>query len=257
MAQRNSADGLPPGVIEENECRAEAPGDHDPSLKSDDEISHARDKDLIIPTAIVQSTAAENSAHLGQILEPLDDGTSSNMRSTSHSNENLASEDQELSQLGNVILDKIRKKLLFKLGAGTDSVPGLELFSLRLSEFSIVDRSEKGNLVWSPRSGTLPDKVADAIRRGWPQKRDVKGLTRILLQSDGTMPVTYVSRQSDGKDLHQQYHSLAQLTFHQETGDALFFAYERLWHKWCLAAAESQQREQVESKLLSIFLEKH
>jgi hypothetical protein len=253
MAQRNQADGLPTDSTEENERQPDTSGDNDESLEAEDEIHRARDTDLTIPTTTVQSATAENPSHLEPTLEQSDDEMSSNVRSTSqrggpganggsrlsvespsHSNENAAGGDEELSQVGAMILDKIMEKLLFKLGAGTVDAPGLYLTFFD-PDFSImVKRNKKVDLVWDRESGTLPYEVTDAIHVAWPRHRHLKGIEQIILESDGTMPVSNVPLQSVSEYLqHQHDRLILQPSYYETRNHTLFSAYESLWHKWC------------------------
>ncbi|RSL61197.1 hypothetical protein CEP53_005216 [Fusarium sp. AF-6] len=269
MAQSNLVDCPPTDSPEETERQPDTSGDNDENLKAEDEIACARDKDLAIPKATVQSTTAENSVHLEQRLEHSDDEMSSNVRSTSqrgcldtngeswpertslevsasvesssHSNENAASGDQELSQIGTMMLERIREKLLFKLGSDTEDVPGLSLIYYGSSLLPMmIKRGQKVDLAWSSARGTLPDEVADAVRRAWPENRDLESIERVILETDGTMPVRKVSWGSAEEYLQRfgDYEGISEVTF---------FAHESLWHKWCLDAAETRQRQQVKS----------
>ncbi|UPK90425.1 hypothetical protein LCI18_001360 [Fusarium solani-melongenae] len=235
MTQRNQVDGLPTNSTEENDRQPATSGDNDESFEDKDEICRARTRDLTIPTTSLQSATAENPSHLEPTLEQSDDEMNSNMRTTSqrggpganggsrlertslevsasaeppsHSNENAADGVRELYQVGAMILDKIREKLLFELGAvGAENDSGLVILRPSRFGFSImVKRNKKVDLVLTGEQGPLPDEVADAIRSGWPQNRNVKGIQQLLLESDGTMPVSKVPCGFFGEDIQQRY----------------------------------------------------
>ncbi|EEU37821.1 uncharacterized protein NECHADRAFT_88273 [Fusarium vanettenii 77-13-4] len=147
MARRNLADCPPTDTTEEDERQPETSGDNDARFQAQEEILHGGDKGLAIPKTTTQSTAAENSVHLEQTLQPYGDEISSNVRSASqgeasdtdgkyspentglevsagvetasHSNGNATGGGQELSQLGAIILAKIRQRFLFMLPSRT------------------------------------------------------------------------------------------------------------------------------------------
>ncbi|KAI8720031.1 hypothetical protein NCS52_00447400 [Fusarium sp. LHS14.1] len=213
MAQTSQAGGLPTDSTEENERQPETSVDNDASLKAEDEIGHARDRDFIIPTATTQPAIGENSAHLKQAHEHsydemISDVTSKNQRespdisgeslpepasleasagveSPSHSSENAADRDQEFSQLGAKLLGRIRERLLCEFGADAERIPNLYLTYSESPNISImVKGNEKVNLIWASETGTLPNTVANAIRYGWPHTRNVDGIKQIILADE-------------------------------------------------------------------------
>lgn len=162
--------------------------------------------------------------------------------------------------IAGVLLSKIGDKMLFALGADTNDVPRITLINggpyitpVMVNGRQRVDLHWFHNLNGEP----LSTQITEAILHAWPQNRNVRGITQITLESDGTMPVSEVSWVSLGKDFHQRYNRLHQQSGnslrrleHQEEIDTLqFSAYENLWDKWCLDAAESQQAVEVKPKM--------
>jgi hypothetical protein len=144
-------------------------------------------------------------------------------------NESPTDENQDLSANKEYnLLDKLRDKVLFELGAGVPDTERVFIINGGPLAMPVMRKGEVLNLEWfvepETKEGEEAKNVSDDIRKDWPKSEIVNNMKQILVESDGVGPVRKVW--------------------------AYPFKYEQLWREWCLDAAESQQEDNVKAKII-------